>query len=57
MIDPPSEVAQLSAKLFGRFLILIGQSNPKGAVSGGVAKVSEVLGTVNGRFDELLEIF
>ena len=33
MIDLPSEVAQLSRKLVGRFLILIGQDNPKGAVS------------------------
>ena len=57
MIDLPSEVAQLSPKLVGRFLILVGQGNPKGAVSGRVVKVSGVLGTVNGRFDELLGIF
>ena len=57
MIDLPFEVAQLSPKLVGRFLILVGQGNPKGAVSGRVVKVSRVLGTVNGRFDELLGIF
>ena len=57
MIDLPSEVAQLSPKLVGRFRILVGQGNPKGAVSGRVVKVSRVLGTVNGRFDELLGIF
>ena len=34
MIDLPSEVAQLSPKLVGRFLILVGHGNPKGAVSG-----------------------
>ena len=33
MIDLPSEVAQLSPKLVGKFLILVGQGNPKGAVS------------------------
>ena len=54
MIDVPSEVAQLSPKLVGRFLILVGQSNSKGAVSRRVVQVSGVLGTVNGRFDELL---
>ena len=57
MIDLPSEVAQLSPKLVGRFLILVGQGNPKGAVSGRVVKVSGVLDTVNGRFDELLGVF
>ena len=57
MIDLPSQVAQLSPKLVGRFQILVGQGNPKGAVSGRVVKVSRVLGTVNGRFDELLGIF
>ena len=57
MIDLPSEIAQLSPKLVGRFLILVGQGNPKGSVSGRVVKVSRVLGTVNGRFDELLETF
>ena len=57
MIDLPSEVAQLSPKLVGRFLILIWLGNPKGAVSGRMVQVSGVLGTVNGRFDELLGIF
>ena len=38
-------------------LILVGQGNPKGAVSGRPVQASEVLGTVNGRFDELLGIF
>ena len=33
MVDLPSEVEQLSLKLVGRFLILIEQGNPKGAVS------------------------
>ena len=57
MIDLPSEVAQRSPKLVGRFLILIGQGNPTGAASGRVVQVSGVLGTVNGRFDKLLGIF
>ena len=56
-VDLPSEVAQQSPKLVGRFLILVGQGNPKAAVSGRVVKVSGVLGTVNGRFDELFGIF
>ena len=47
MIGLPSEVAQLSPKLVGRFLILIRQGNPKGAVTGRVVQVSGVLGTVN----------
>ena len=57
MIDFPSEVAQLSPKLAGRFLIFVGQGNPKGAVSRRVVQVSGVLDTVNGRFDDLLGIF
>ena len=57
MIDLPSEVAQLSPKLAGRFLIFVGQGNHKGAISGRVVHVSGVLGTVNGRFDDLLGIF
>ena len=40
MIDLPSEVAQLSSKLVGRFLILVRQRNPKEAVSGRVVQVS-----------------
>ena len=39
VIDLPSEVAQLSPKLVDRFLILVGQGNPKGAVSGRVVQV------------------
>ena len=39
MIDLPPEAAQLSPKLVGRFLILVGQGNPKGAVSGRVVQV------------------
>ena len=57
MIDLPSEVAQLSPKLVGRFLILVGQGNPKGAVSGREFRSRGVLGTVNRRFDELLGLF
>ena len=48
MIDLPFKIAQLSPKLVGRFLILVGQGNPKGAVGGRVVKVSGLLGTVNG---------
>ena len=48
MIDLPCEIAELSPKLVGGFLILVGQGNPKGAVSGCVVKVSGVLRTVNG---------
>ena len=39
VIDLPLEVAQLSPKLVGRFLILLGQGNLKGAVSGRVVQV------------------
>ena len=50
MIDLPSEVAQLSPKFVGRLLILIGQGNPKGAVSGRVVQVSRVLGGFSGEW-------
>ena len=48
MIDLPSEVAQLSPKFVGRLPILMVQGNPKGAVSGRVVQVSEMLGGFSG---------